>query len=80
MKNWEIQLEAAKKKRLRVWEVWRADDGTESATFLVTDCPDETYRLLTHTVYDVPMTFVASFAEGNTRRAFDAGKAILDLL
>ncbi len=56
----------------KVWEIWQATDGTESACFLATDCPDEQYRLLTHTVYDVPMEFVASFAERSTRVAFDS--------
>lgn len=65
------------RRNCKVWEVWKAVDDTESATFLVNACTDEAYHLLTHTVDDEPMEFVASFAEGSTRRAFDAGKAIL---
>jgi len=55
----------------KVWEIWAAKDGTESACFLATACDDVQYRLLTHTVDDVPMEFVASFAERSTRVAFD---------
>ncbi len=61
----------------KVFEVWKAKDHTESVTFLVNACTDRQYHLLTHTVDDDPMEFVAAFAEGSTRRAFDASKDIL---
>lgn len=65
---------------MKVWEIWKAADDTQSGCFLVTGCPDETYRLLTHTTEDVPMEFVASFAEPHTVRAFRYSKVILGLV
>lgn len=60
-----------------LWEVWVAKDDAESVCFRADVCSDVQYRLLTRTVYDKPMLFVASFRERSTRKAFDASKDIL---